>query len=187
MLAAALLSGVTKRTDVRVLRFRDAESGAFETPGGRDAGAFRTGFLVGEERGVSYGAPVFCRQIPLVRIAAEIRRGVAGEVWSVFGGVAAAVMGRVAASELLPDPERRRHLGRSSGTASELGFREAVSRLKGGRGLVKGGGRGRRSEKRRHADTANRLAGLQGRRHRDPGGMGDVAASGRSPGGRNAE
>jgi hypothetical protein len=33
--------------------------------------------------------------------------------------------------------------------------------------------------KRRHADTADRTADLQGRRHRDPGGMADVAGSGR--------
>jgi hypothetical protein len=49
----------------------------------------------GEERGLSYGVPIFCRQIPFFGIAAEIRRGVAGEVWYVFGGVLAAVMGRV--------------------------------------------------------------------------------------------
>jgi len=84
----------------------------------------------------------FCRQIPFFGIAAEIRRGAAGEVWRLLGGVAAAVIGRVAACELLPEPEQSRHLGRSLGTASELGFGEAESRLKGGRGLVKGGGRG---------------------------------------------
>ena len=46
-------------------------------------------------RGVSYGAPVFCRQIPFDGIAAEIRRGVAGEVCGIPGGVLTAVMGRV--------------------------------------------------------------------------------------------
>ena len=137
----------------------------------------------GEKQGRSYGAPVFCRQIPFLGIAAEIRRGAAGEIWLLSGGVAAAVIGRVAACELLPEPEQSRHLGRSLGTASELDFGEAASRLKGGWGLSRVVGGDRRSEKRRHADTADRTTGLQGRRHRDPGGMADVAASGRFPGG----
>jgi len=62
------------------------------------------GSSLGEEQGISYGAPVFCRQIPFVGIAAEIRRGVAGEVRCLFGGVLPAVMGRVSSG--FPDLSR---------------------------------------------------------------------------------
>jgi len=60
-----------------------------------------------------------------------------------------------------------------------VAFRETADHLTGGRGLVKGGGGILGQEKRRHDDTADRTHGLQGRRHRDPGGMADVAACGR--------
>jgi len=51
-------------------------------------GGIRHGVPRGERnRAVSYAAPVFCRQIPFPGIAAEIRRGAAGEVWCLFGGV----------------------------------------------------------------------------------------------------
>jgi len=91
----------------------------------------------GEEQGISYGAPVFCRQIPFVGIAAEIRRGVAGEVWCLFGGVVTAVMAWVSSGF----PGRSRG-GISADLRGPPLNRISANRLKGGRGLGKGGGWG---------------------------------------------
>ena len=66
----------------------------------------------------------------------------------------------------IPGPEQRRHLGRSSGTASELGSHKAASRLRGGRGLVKGGGR----DRLKSGDMTTRRTGRPGFRRGPTGG-----------------
>ena len=62
-----------------------------------------------------------------------------------------------------------------------MAFRETADQLKGVRGMNKGGGRAPRSGKAatcRDGGQDGRLAATEGRR--DPGGMADVAASGRN-------
>jgi len=93
---AALLPGIMIGQAFNCSGFGAAEDGAFGTPGG-DEGAFRTGFLVREERGaILHLARRSAGRDPVFGNATAVRCGDGwGMVAGLFGGVVAAVMGRV--------------------------------------------------------------------------------------------
>ncbi len=89
-----------------------AGSTAFGMPGGNVREHFELAAAENEDgrgslAGLGTRRLVWCAGFlpanPVAGIAAEIRRGAAGEVWCLVGGVAAAVTVRVAASGQLPE------------------------------------------------------------------------------------